>query len=227
MGKKDFEANAKDGHGVAWPISYDDLAPWYDYVESYIGVSANKDGLDSVPDGIFQPPWEMSSAEKFIANNMAKKYRDRHLIIGRSANLTKPTEAQSSLGRTRCQARSYCARGCTFGAYFSSLSATLPSAKKTGNLTIVTDAIASSIDYDEATGKASGVTIVDVRSKATRSYRARVVFLCASALGSVQVLLNSTSKTFPNGIANSSGAVGHYIMDHFTGVVGMAEVLMV
>jgi choline dehydrogenase-like flavoprotein len=223
-GKKDFDANAKDGHGVPWPIGYDDLAPWYDYVEEFIGVAGNKDGLDSVPDGVFQKPWEMSSAEQFIAKNIARKYSDRHLIIGRSANLTQPTQKQQQLGRIQCQARAYCARGCTFGAYFSSLSATLPAARNTGNLTIVTDAIASSIDYNEATGKASGVTIVDAHTKEKRSYKARVVFLCASALGSVQILLNSKSKTFPNGIANSSGAVGHYIMDHFTGAVGMGEV---
>ncbi|MGJ8691422.1 MAG: GMC oxidoreductase [Thalassotalea sp.] len=223
-GVKDFQANAKDGHGVPWPIGYEDLAPWYDYVETFIGVSANKDGLDVLPDGVFQKPWEMSCAEKFIAKNLAKKYTDRHLIIGRAANLTEPTEEQTKLGRTPCQARSYCQRGCTFGAYFSSLSATLPAAKNTGNLTIVTNAIAYSVDYDESTGKASGVTIIDTITKEKRRYKARVVFLCASALGSVQVLLNSKSKAFPNGIANSSGTVGHYIMDHFKGVVGMGEV---
>ncbi|MDO6693293.1 GMC family oxidoreductase [Aliiglaciecola sp. 3_MG-2023] len=224
-GAKDFAANAKDGHGVAWPIGYEDLAPWYDYVESYIGVSANKDGLDVLPDGVFQTPWEMSSAEKHIAKKWAEHYSDRHLIIGRSANLTEPSALQTGLGRGKCQARSYCQRGCTFGAYFSSLSATLPSAKKTGNLTVVTDAIASTVDYDEQTGKASGITVIDAKTKKQRSYKARVVFLCASALASVQIMLNSKSKTFPNGIANSSGAVGHYIMDHFMGVFAKADVL--
>ncbi|KMT64859.1 GMC family oxidoreductase [Catenovulum maritimum] len=223
-GPKDFKANEKDGHGVPWPIGYEDLSSWYDYVESFIGVSANKDGLPDLPDGVFQKPWEMSCAEVFIAENMAKNFTDRRLIIGRSANLTEPTQAQLISGRAKCQARSYCARGCSFGAYFSSLSATLPAAKVTGNLTIVTDAIASSVDYDEVSGKASGVTIIDAITKEQRSYKARVVFLCASALGSVQILLNSTSKTFPNGIANSSGVVGHYIMDHFIGAVGKAEV---
>lgn len=223
-GPKDFEANAKDGHGVPWPIGYDDLAPWYDYVEEFAGISANKDGLDVLPDGVFQKPWEMSCAEKIISENLKKNYKDRHLIIGRAANLTEPTKEQQELGRGQCQARSYCKRGCTFGGYFSSLSATLPAAKRTGNLTIVTDAIVTSVDYDEITGKASGVSIIDANSKEKRQYKARVVFLCASALGSVQVLLNSKSKTFPNGIANSSGAVGRYIMDHFTGVLANGEV---
>ncbi|WP_448250055.1 GMC oxidoreductase [Thalassotalea agariperforans] len=223
-GPKDFQSNEKDGHGVPWPIGYEDLAPWYDYVERFIGVAGNNDGIADLPDGVFQKPWQMSCAEQFIADNMAKKFNDRRLIIGRSANLTEPTEEQAKQGRGQCQARSYCARGCSFGAYFSSLSATLPVARNTGNLTIITDAIASTVDYDEATGKASGVTIIDANTKEKRRYNARVVFLCASALGSVQILLNSTSKTFPNGIANSSGVVGHYIMDHFTGAVGKAEV---
>ncbi len=223
--QKDFDANQKDGHGVPWPIGYKDLSPWYDYVEKYIGVSANKDGLDVLPDGIFQPPWEMSSAEKQIAKHLAQKYTDRRLIIGRSANLTEPTKEQIELGRTKCQARAYCQRGCTFGAYFSSLSATLPSARKTGNLTIVTNAIASTVDYDELTGKATGVTVINAISKEQVRYHSRVVFLCASALGSVQILLNSKSKTFPNGIANSSGTLGHYIMDHYTGVTAKGDIL--
>ncbi|WP_440877091.1 GMC oxidoreductase [Thalassotalea sp. PLHSN55] len=221
---KDFQANEKDGHGVPWPISYDDLAPWYDYVESFIGVAGNKDNLDAVPNGVFQKPWEMSCAELFVSENLAKAYSDRHLIIGRAANLTAPTKQQQELGRGLCQARSYCARGCSLGANFSSLSATLPAARKTNNLTIVTDAIASHIDYDPNSGKAQGVTIIDAKTGEKRSYQSRVVFLCASALGSVQILLNSRSAAFPNGIANSSGVVGRYIMDHFTGVIANSEI---
>ena len=217
-GPKDFQANAKDGHGVPWPINYEDLAPWYDHVESFVGISANKDGLDVLPDGVFQKPWEMSCAETFIANNLKKAYTDRHLIIGRAANLTEPSDEQKALGRGECQARAYCQRGCTLGAYFSSLSATLPAAKRSGNLSIVTDAIVTSVDYDEEKKRAAGVSIIDTHTKEKRQYQARVIFLCASALGSVQILLNSKSKSFPSGIANSSGAVGHYIMDHFTGV---------
>lgn len=217
-GRADFEANAKDGHGVPWPIGYDDLAPWYEYVERFIGVSGNNDGLESVPDSVTQKAWEMSCAEKVVSENIAKKYKDRRVIAARAANITEPTKEQMALGRGKCQARAFCNRGCTFGAYFSSLSATLPAAKATGKLTIVTDAIASHIDYDEKTKKASGVTVVDAKTKEKKRYQARVVFLCASALGSVQILLNSKSKSFPNGIANSSGVVGRYIMDHFTGV---------
>lgn len=217
-GRSDFLSNAQDGHGVPWPIGYDDLAPWYEYVERFIGVSGNNDGLDSVPDSVTQQAWEMSCAEKVIAENMAKNYKDRHLIVARAANLTEPTKEQMELGRGKCQARAFCNRGCTLGAYFSSLSATLPAANATGNLTIVTDAIASHIDYDEHSKKASGVTVINAHTKVKTQYKARVVFLCASALGSVQILLNSKSKSFPNGIANSSGAVGRYIMDHFTGV---------
>ena len=127
-GPKDFKANAKDGHGVAWPISYADLAPWYDYVEEFVGISANLDGLEDLPDGVFQKPWEMSCAEKFISDNLKKVYKDRQLIIGRAANITEPTIEQSQLGRSTCQARAYCKRGCSFGAYLSSLSATLPAA---------------------------------------------------------------------------------------------------
>ena len=220
----DFLANAKDGHGIPWPISYDDLAPWYSYVEKFIGVSANKDGLETLPDGEFQTPWEMSYAEQYISNNIAKRYTDRHLIIGRAANLTSPSQEQTALGRSKCQARSYCRRGCTFGAYFSSQSATLPAAQKTGNLTVVTDAIVERVDYDESSKKASGVTVIDTNTKERRQYKSRVVFMCASSLGTVQVLLNSKSETFPNGIANTSGMLGRYILGHVTGVVASADV---
>ncbi|GBL05346.1 GMC oxidoreductase [Glaciecola sp. KUL10] len=217
-GPKDFEANAKDGHGVPWPIGYQDLAPWYDYVEEFVGISANKDGLDVLPDGVFQKPWEMSCAETHISEKLEQAYQDRRLIIGRAANITEPNAVQSALGRGQCQARAYCKRGCSFGAYFSSLSATLPAAKRTGNLTVVTDAIVSKVNYDAKTRKASGVSVIDAKTKQERQYHARVVFLCASAFASIQIMLNSKSETFKNGIANSSGVLGHYIMDHFSGV---------
>ncbi|GEA09869.1 GMC family oxidoreductase [Alteromonas sp. KUL49] len=196
-GPKDFEANAKDGHGVPWPIGYDDLAPWYDRVESFIGVSANKDGLDVLPDGVFQKPWEMSCAERFISDNLKKKYTDRHLIIGRAANITEPTPEQQSLGRTQCQARSYCKRGCSFGGYFSSLSATLPAAERTGNLTVVTDAIVETVDYDETTGRASGVTVIDAHSKEKRQYKARVVFCVPWHWAQYKSYLTPSLQLFP------------------------------
>jgi len=205
----DFEANARDGHGVDWPIRYRDLAPWYDHVERFIGVSANRDGIPVVPDGEFLPAWEMNCAERQVRDGIARHYRDRRLIIGRSANITRPHG-----GRTPCQARNQCARGCSFGAYFSSLSATLPAAEKTGNLTVVTDAIAERVLYDEKRGRASGVRVVDRVTKEDREYVARIVFVCASTLGTAQLLLNSRSARFPQGIANGSGALGRHLMDH-------------
>lgn len=214
-GPKDFKANAKDGHGSPWPISYEDLAPWYDYVEEFAGISGNSDGIDSLPDGNFQTPWPFSCAEDFVANNLKKNLPDRSLIIGRTANLTDPTDGQIALGRTNCQARNVCMRGCTFGAYFNSLVATLPAAKKTGNLTIQADSIVESLEYDQDLKRISAVNVIDRISKKKSRYTAKVIFLCASALGSVQILLNSKTDRKPYGLANSSNLVGKYIMDHF------------
>ena len=210
----DFEANKKDGHGVDWPIRYKDISPWYDYVEKFAGISGSKEGLPHLPDGIFQPPMEMSCVERAAKEKIEKNYPDRHLIISRTANLTEPTEEQLELGRSKCQFRNECMRGCSYGAYFSSQSATLPAAERTGNLTIITDAVAHSITYDDQTKKASGVRVIDAINKQTTEYRAKVIFVCASALGSTQIMLNSRSKTFQNGIANNSGVLGHYLMDH-------------
>ncbi len=217
-GPKDFEANAKDGHGIPWPIGYDDLAPWYDYVEEFAGISGARDGLDVLPDGEnFLKPWDMSCAEQFVANNLKENRPDRPIIIGRCANLSETKEVHAELGRGPCQARNQCSQGCSFGAYFCSLSSTLPAARRTGNLTIVTDAVVASVDHDAATGRATGVTAVDHDTKEKTSYKARVVFLCASAFGSVQILMNSRSETHPHGLGNSSGMLGHFIMDHFGG----------
>lgn len=210
----DFSANAKDGHGSDWPIRYKDIAPWYDYVETFAGISGSKEGLDHLPDGIFQPPMELSCIERHAKEKIETAYTDRRLIISRTANLTEPTSEQLDLGRSKCQFRNECMRGCSFGAYFSSQSATLPAAERTGNLTIVTDAVAQSVTYDEITGKAVGVRIIDAHSKQGREYKGKVIFLCASTLGSTQILLNSTSEKFKNGLANSSGVLGHYLMDH-------------
>ncbi len=213
--QKDFQANAKDGHGIPWPIGYEDIAPWYDYVEKFTGISGNKDNLDILPDGEFLKPWDMSCAEKFVSENLKINRPDRPMIIGRCAHLTDPQEVHTDLGRGQCQARNHCMRGCSFGAYFCSLSSTLPAARNAGNVTIVTDAIVASVDHDDETGKASGVTVVDYHTKEQRKYKARVVFLCAGSLASLQIMLNSKSSTHPNGIANSSGMLGHYITDHF------------
>jgi choline dehydrogenase-like flavoprotein len=210
----DFEANKKDGFGVDWPIRYADLEKWYDYTETFAGISGSVEGIPHLPDGIFQPPMEMTCVELHAKEKIEENYTDRKLIISRTANLTEPTEEQLELGRSKCQFRNECWRGCSFGAYFSSQAATLPAAERTGKLTIVTDAIAHSVIYDAKTGKASGVRIIDAITKEAREYKGKVVFLCASALGSTQILLNSISETFQNGIANGSGVLGHYLMDH-------------
>ncbi len=210
----DFNSNKEDGNGIDWPIRYADIEPWYDYVEKFAGISGSVEGISNLPDGVFQPPMEMTCVEKVIKERIEAEFENRHLIIGRCAHLTEPTEEQLGLGRGKCQFRNECMRGCSFGAYFSSQSATLPAAERTGNLTIVADAIGHSVTYDAATGKATGVRIVDANSKEAREYSARVVFLCASTIGSTQIMLNSISEAFPNGIANGSGALGHYLMDH-------------
>lgn len=217
MSEMDFESNAKDGHGSDWPIRYKDLAPWYDHVEKFAGISGSVEGLAHLPDGQFLPPMELTSAEKDFKQKLEAAYPGRKLIIGRCAHLTEPKPEHEELGRMACQYRSLCERGCTYGAYFSSLSATLPAAERTGNLTIVTDAIAHSIIYDPKTGKASGVRVIDAKTKEGRTYEGRVIFLCASAIPTAQIMLNSVSEAFPNGIANRSGAVGRYLMDHLSG----------
>lgn len=213
----DFEANLKDGHGVDWPIRYRDIAPWYDHVERFAGISGSKEGLSQLPDGEFQPPFEMNCVEKEVKKRVEAAFPERRLIIGRAAHLTEPTDEQHALGRGRCMNRNECQRGCSFGAYFSSLSATLPAAERTGNLTTVTDAIVTSVNYDADSRRASGVSVIDANSKAGRVYTGRMVFLCASTLGTAQIMLNSVSESFPNGIANTSGALGRYLMDHIGG----------
>ncbi len=205
----DFEANAKDGHGVDWPIRYRDIAPWYSYVERFVGISGSQENLPQLPDGEFLPPMEMNCAEQFLREGIERAFPGRRMIIGRVANLSRAHE-----GRGPCQYRNQCQRGCSFGGYFSSLSATLPAAQRTGNLTVVTDAIVHSVIYDEQRDRASGVRVIDRNTREDREYFGRLVFLCASTLGSTQIMLNSKSQRFPNGIANSSGALGHYLMDH-------------
>lgn len=207
----DFEANARDGHGVDWPIRYADLAPWYDHVERFVGVSGERLGLAHLPDGQLLPAWEMNCAERVVKERLERAFPRRHLTMTRVANLT-----QTLHGRGRCQARNQCARGCSFGAYFSSLSATLPAAMKTGRLTIVTDAIVESVLYDETRDRASGVRVIDAKSKQVREYRGRIVFLNASTIATAQILLNSRTARFPTGLANSSGEVGHNLMDHLS-----------
>ena len=218
LSEMDFEANARDGHGVDWPIRYKDLAPWYDHVETFAGISGSHEGLAQLPDGKFQPPFPLNCVEKAMKEKLEAEFPERRLIIGRAAHLTEPTAEQMSLGRARCMNRSECQRGCRFGAYFSSLSATLPAANRTGNLTTVTDAVVDSVMHDASSERASGVRVVDAKTMERREYRGRLVFLCASTLGSAQIMLNSRSERFPNGLANDSGMLGRNLMDHIGGV---------
>lgn len=210
----DFGANAADGHGLDWPIRYRDLEKWYDRVEIFIGVSGARDGLEQLPDMQCQPPFEMTSPELAFKATIEKRYPGRKVIMGRTANLTQPTELQVSLGRVLCQARDQCQNGCSFGAYFSTQSATLPAAARTGNLHIAPNSVVHSLIYDESEQRVRGVRVIDNQDLSEREYFGRVVFLCASTLGSTQILLNSRSRRFPNGLANRSGVLGHFLMDH-------------
>lgn len=222
LSEMDFNSNKRDGHGVDWPIRYNDLKKWYDHVEEFVGVSGTNEGLPQLPDGKFLPPIGLNCAELEIKSRIEAHYDDRVMIPGRCAHLTQPQPIHTDLGRGTCQSRNQCQRGCSLGAYFSSQAATLPAANNTGNLTTITDAIVESIIYDDKTKKATGVRVIDQNNHEKREYHARVIFLCASTLGSTQIMLNSTSETFKDGFANSSGALGHYLMDHLcqTGATG-------
>ncbi|RYU90050.1 GMC family oxidoreductase [Mucilaginibacter terrigena] len=210
----DFEGPARDGFAVDWPIRYNDLAPWYTYVEQFAGISGNHDGLETLPDGDFLPPWEMNVVEKEIQKRIMAGYKDRDVIIGRCAHLTKPKEVHLQQGRGQCQARSLCERGCPFGGYFSSNSSTLPWAAKTGNLTLRPDAVVHSIIYDEKKQKAVGVRVIDAHTDKAIEYSAKIIFVNAAALNSNLILLNSTSNRFPNGLGNDSGLLGKYLAFH-------------
>lgn len=210
----DFEANARDGHGSDWPIRYEDLAPWYSHVEKFIGVSGSVEGLPQLPDGEFLPPFELNDGEKLFKAAVEAKFPGRKVIPGRVANLSKAQPHHEELGRNSCQVRNFCDRGCSYGAYHSALSSALPAAERTGNLTIVTDAIVHSIIHDPATRRATGVRVIDSNTKVGRTYEAKVIFCCASTIGTAQILLNSSSEDMPKGLANSSDMVGRHLMDH-------------
>ena len=214
-----FEANLKDGHGVDWPIRYKDLAPWYDYVESFIGVSGNNDGITHLPDGKFQPPFEMNCVEKHFKQKIEAQYADRKVIIGRTANLTKPVK-----GRGQCQARDLCHRGCPYGAYFSTNASTIPAAYATGNLTVRPHSLVNKVLYDEQKQKANGVEIIDTKTKQTEEFFAKIIFLNASTVATASILLNSVSSSFPNGLGNGSDQVGRNLMDHHKGLSFIAKV---
>ncbi len=217
----DFNANAKDGWAIDWPIRYKDIQPWYDHVEKFIGVNGSLEGLQQLPDGHFLPPMELNCVEKDVSARIKEKYNgNRHLIIGRSANLTAPIE-----GRTQCQFRNRCWEGCPFGAYFSTQSSTLPAAKKTGNLTVRPWSIVTRILYDKDKKKAKGVEILDAENNQTYTYLSKIVFVNASALNSAWVLMNSATDIWPDGLGSSSGELGHNIMDHHynVGASGLVE----
>lgn len=211
---QDFESNLKDGHGVDWPIRYDDLAPWYDHVEAFAGISGDYDGLCQLPDGDFLPPWPMNVVEEAAKASIEAAFPTRRMIMGRVANLSRTTKVHQDLGRKRCEGKLRCAHGCNLGGYFSTQAATLPAARATGNLTVVTDAVVTSVEYDPALGRVTGVRVVDRTTREGRTYSARMVFLNASSINTSAILLNSRSEAFPRGLANGSDQVGRNLMDH-------------
>jgi choline dehydrogenase-like flavoprotein len=210
----DFEGPARDGFAIDWPIRYTDIAPWYSYVEQFAGISGNKDGLDTLPDGEFLPPWEMNCVEKVMQQRIMDGFKDRHVIIGRCAHLTKPKEIHIKQGRGQCQARNLCDRGCPFGGYFSSNSSTIPWAQKTGNLILRPDSVVHSVIYDERLGKATGVRVIDAKTQKATEFYAKIIFLNAACLNTNLILLNSTSNRFSNGLGNDNGLLGKYIAFH-------------
>ncbi len=205
----DFEANAKEGIAIDWPVRYADIAPWYDHVERHAGISGSIEGLPQLPDGQFDPPMPLNCAEATVAGRIAKKFAGRRMIPGRVANLTQPRP-----GRGRCQYRNACALGCPFGAYFSTQSSTLPAAMATGRLTLKTFAIVTDIVYDRDRKRATGVRVIDAVTNATTEYSAKIVFLCASTLNSAWILMRSARDVWPGGLGSSSGELGHNLMDH-------------
>jgi choline dehydrogenase-like flavoprotein len=210
----EFTAPKRFGYGIEWPIGYADVAPWYSHVEKFIGICGNKDNLEAMPDGEFLPPFDMNAPLTAIKQKLKENYNDRHLVHARWAHLTQPQQIHLDQGRGKCQARNMCMRGCPFGGYFSSVSSTLPWAQKTGNLTVRPFSVVHSIIYDEKLGKATGVRVIDTNTKQITDYFARVIFLNASALNTNLILLNSTSKRFPDGLGNDSGLLGKYIAFH-------------
>ncbi|MBM3414855.1 MAG: GMC family oxidoreductase [Bacteroidetes bacterium] len=219
--KWDFEANAKEGIAVDWPVRYDDLASWYSYVERFAGIQGSKEGLEVLPDSEFMPAMELNCAEKDVKKKMEAFYKNRRkLIIGRSANITQP-----HYGRTNCQYRDRCWRGCPFGGYFSTQSSTLPAAMKTGNLTLRPFSIVTKVLYDKDTKKASGVEVLDANENKTYEFKSKIVFLCASAFNSSWILMNSATDIWPDGLGSSSNELGNNVMDHHfrTGASGTVE----
>ena len=211
----DFTANAKDGYGVDWPIRYKDIAPWYSHVEKYIGVSGESLNLPQLPDSEFLPPMELNCVEDHLKKSISNNYTDRLMTIGRVAHITKGSK--KGAGRSACQFRNKCDRGCPFGSYFSSNSSTLPAAEATGNLTLRPNSVVAEVIYDPNTQKATGVRVVDAITNESMEFNSKIIFLCASSMASTAILMQSKSDRFPNGMGNDSGELGHNIMDHQLG----------
>lgn len=210
----DFEGPARDGYAVDWPIGYEDLADWYTYVERFVGVSGNMDGLDTLPDGAFLKPWESNVVEEYFSQQVKKHYGDRHVIYGRCAHLTESKPIFVKQGRGLCMSRRICQRGCPLGGYFNANSTLIPWALKTGNMTLKPNSVVHSIIYDEKKQKATGVRVIDAHTKESREYFANVIFVNAATLNTNLILLNSKSKRFPNGLGNDNGLLGKYIAFH-------------
>jgi choline dehydrogenase-like flavoprotein len=221
--RMDFEANAKEGIAVDWPIRYDEIAPWYSHAEKFAGIQGSKEGLEVLPDGEFLPPMELNCVEKDVAARIKEHYKGaRHMFIGRTANITQAMPEQN---RVACQYRDRCWRGCPFGAYFSTQSATLPAAMKTGNLTLRPYSIVSKVLYDKDRKRATGVEVIDAETSQTTEYKSKIVFLCASSFNSTWILMNSATDIWPDGLGSSCGELGHNVMDHHfrCGAGGRAE----
>jgi choline dehydrogenase-like flavoprotein len=210
----DFEGPARDGFAVDWPIRYKDIAPWYSYVEKFAGIAGNKDGIPELPDGEFLPGYPLNDVEQYFSDHVKKNYKNRYVISARCAHLSKPNQIHIDQGRTQCQNRDLCQRGCPFGGYFSSNASTIPWAERSGNMTLRPHSVVQSIIYDEKLGKATGVRIIDANTKEAIEYYARIIFVNAAALNTNLVLLNSTSNRFPNGFGNDSGVLGKYVAFH-------------
>jgi choline dehydrogenase-like flavoprotein len=215
LSELDFQANARDGHGIPWPVGYDDIAPWSSYVEKFAGINGSKEGLPQFPDGEYQKPMPWFELEKTIKGRLQKKAPDITLTSARAAILTEDLP-----GRSACHYCGPCHRGCSTGSYFSSQSSTLPAARATGNLTLKSNALVERLEYDKSTGRIAAAHVIDTVTGERLTFSARIFFLCASSIGSAQLLLNSSSEDFPNGLANSSGVLGQYLMDHTLGLSG-------
>ena len=210
----DFEGPARDGYAVEWPIGYEDLAPWYSHVEKFAGISGNKDGLPHLPDGEFLPAFPLNCVEKYFSDFVAQQYRDRQVIVARCAHITEAQPIHLAQGRAKCQHRTLCERGCPLGGYFSSNASTIPWAMKTGNLTLLSNALVAEVLFDEKKNKASGVRVINTITGESTEYFAKIIFVNGAALNSNLILLNSTSRRFPNGLGNDNGLMGKYVAFH-------------